>query len=89
MDASLWMMDTLLFFTWHDKMCSFKFNILFHFHPSIPGSILAPHVDRMPLVTSCILNIAQEGLEEPWPLEVYDHNGNAHNVTMEPGDMVS
>ena len=50
-------------------------------------SILAPHVDRIPLVLSAIINVAQD-VDEPWPLEVYDHNGQAHNVTMEPGDMV-
>lgn len=51
------------------------------------NSILAPHVDRMPLVTSCIINIDQDADEE-WPLEVFDHDGNAHNVTIQPGDMV-
>ena len=50
-------------------------------------SVLATHVDRLPLVTSCIINVDQD-LDEPWPLEVYDHSGKAHNVTMEPGDMV-
>ncbi|CAB9499639.1 Ankyrin Repeat [Seminavis robusta] len=50
-------------------------------------SILAPHVDRMPLVTSCIINLEQD-LDEEWPLEVFDHQGNAHNVSMVPGDMV-
>mmetsp|Transcript_13142 Transcript_13142/g.13605 ORF Transcript_13142/g.13605 Transcript_13142/m.13605 type:complete len:285 (-) Transcript_13142:30-884(-) len=52
------------------------------------NSILATHVDRLPLVSSCIINVAQEGMLEPWELEVYDHAGKAHNVTMEPGDMV-
>jgi len=51
------------------------------------GSILATHVDRMPLVSSAIINVAQD-LDEPWPIEVYGHDGNAYNVTMEPGDMV-
>lgn len=51
------------------------------------GAILAPHVDRLPLVSSCIINVDQD-VDEPWPLEVYDRNGNAVNVTMEPGDMV-
>lgn len=32
------------------------------------GAILAPHVDRYPLVSSVIINVAQE-MEEPWPLE--------------------
>jgi prolyl 4-hydroxylase len=51
------------------------------------GAILSPHVDRMPLISSCIVNVAQD-VDEPWPLEVYDREGNAINVTMEPGDMV-
>jgi len=51
------------------------------------GSILAPHVDRLPLVSSCIINVAQD-VDEAWPLEVYDRNDRAVNVTMEPGDMV-
>jgi hypothetical protein len=51
------------------------------------GAILNPHVDRLPLVSSCIINVAQD-VDEPWPLEVYDRNDRAVNVTMEPGDMV-
>jgi len=51
------------------------------------GAILAPHVDRLPLVTSCIINVAQD-LDNPWPIEVYSRDGQAHNVTMMPGDMV-
>jgi len=48
------------------------------------GSILSPHVDRMPLVTSVIIQVDQD-VDEPWPLEVYGHDGTATNVTMEPG----
>jgi len=51
------------------------------------GSVLAPHVDRLPLVSSAIINVAQD-VDEPWPLEVIGHDGRAQNVTMEPGDMV-
>ena len=51
------------------------------------GSILSPHVDRVPLVSSGIVNVAQD-VDEPWPLEVYDRNGHAVNITMEPGDMI-
>ncbi len=51
------------------------------------NSILTPHVDRMPLVTSVIIQVDQD-VDEPWPLEVYGHDGTATNVTMEPGDMV-
>jgi hypothetical protein len=39
------------------------------------------------LISSCIVNVDQD-LDEPWPIEVYDHNGKAYNVTMEPGDIV-
>lgn len=51
------------------------------------GSMLAPHVDRLPLVSSAIINVDQD-IDEPWPLEVIGHDGIAVNVTMEPGDMV-
>lgn len=51
------------------------------------GAILSPHVDRNPLISSCIINVDQD-VDEPWPLEVIGHDGVAHNVTMEPGDMV-
>ena len=50
-------------------------------------AILATHVDRLPLVTSCIINVDQD-VNEDWPVEVYDHKGKAYNVTMKPGDMV-
>lgn len=51
------------------------------------GAMLATHVDRLPLVSSAIVNVAQD-TDEPWPIEVIGHDGKAHNVTMEPGDMV-
>lgn len=51
------------------------------------GAMLATHVDRMPLVSSAIINVDQD-LDEPWPIEVYAHDGKAYNITMEPGDMV-
>lgn len=51
------------------------------------GAIMLPHVDRLPLVASAIIPVAQD-LEEPWPLEVYNHDGKAHNITMKPGEML-
>lgn len=44
-------------------------------------------MDRLPLVSSCIIQVAQD-TEQPWPIEVYTHGGKAVNVTMRPGDMV-
>ncbi|KAL9184657.1 hypothetical protein ACHAXT_012627 [Thalassiosira profunda] len=51
------------------------------------GAVLLPHVDRLPLVASAMVNIAQD-VDEPWPVEIYDHDGQAHNVTLDPGDML-
>eukprot|EP00804_Cyclotella_cryptica_P018732 CCRYP_007212-RA/>CCRYP_007212-RA protein AED:0.39 eAED:0.39 QI:135/1/1/1/1/1/4/1687/322 len=51
------------------------------------GSILATHIDRDPLISSAIINVDQN-VEEPWPLEAYDHEGRAHNLTLEPGEMI-
>lgn len=51
------------------------------------GSILAPHVDRLPLVSSAIINVDQD-VDEPWPLEVYGRDGKAVNITLEPGEMI-
>mmetsp|Transcript_8067 Transcript_8067/g.9372 ORF Transcript_8067/g.9372 Transcript_8067/m.9372 type:complete len:581 (+) Transcript_8067:96-1838(+) len=52
------------------------------------GSILAPHVDRLPLVSSAIINIFQRNVTEPWVLEVIGHDGIAHNLTSELGEMI-
>lgn len=41
----------------------------------------------MPLVSSCIIQVAQD-IDEPWPVEVISHDGKAYNVSMVPGDMV-
>uniref|UniRef100_A0A7R9WPI0 Fe2OG dioxygenase domain-containing protein n=1 Tax=Craspedostauros australis TaxID=1486917 RepID=A0A7R9WPI0_9STRA len=51
------------------------------------GAVLSPHCDRIPLISSAIVNVAQD-VDEDWPIEVYGHDGKAVNVTMEPGDMV-
>lgn len=32
------------------------------------GAVLMSHVDRLPLVSSAIINVAQD-VDEPWPLE--------------------
>ena len=53
----------------------------------VTDAILAPHVDRLPLVASAIINVDQD-VDEPWPLEVIGHDGRARNVTMVPGDLV-
>ena len=51
------------------------------------GAVLSPHVDRHPLISSAIINVAQD-VDEAWPIEVIGHDGKAYNITMEPGDMI-
>jgi hypothetical protein len=48
------------------------------------GAVLAPHVDRGPLVSSAIINVAQDpDMEEDWPLEVYGKsNGSVKYMEM-------
>lgn len=41
------------------------------------GAIMLPHVDRLPLVASAMINVAQD-VDEAWPFELYDHDGRAH-----------
>ncbi|GKY95393.1 hypothetical protein MPSEU_000500900 [Mayamaea pseudoterrestris] len=56
------------------------------------GALLSPHVDRLPLVISAIVNVAQagavDGEDHDWPLEVIGHDGVARNLTLEPGEMI-
>ena len=40
------------------------------------GSILAPHVDQLPRILSAVLNVAQEGLNQPWPIELYHRDAH-------------
>lgn len=51
------------------------------------GAILAPHVDRLPLVTSAILQVDQS-VDTDWPLEVIGRDGMAVNLTSLPGEMI-
>jgi prolyl 4-hydroxylase len=43
------------------------------------NAVLSPHVDRLPLVSSCIVNVAQD-VDEDWPLEVYDRDGRGTSL---------
>ena len=55
----------------------------------VRGNSLQRHVDRLDThAISAILQIAQENIDEPWTLEIVDHQGKNHGVTMEPGEMI-
>jgi hypothetical protein len=52
------------------------------------GSILNMHVDFMKSHSiAAIVNVAQE-LEQDWMLEIVDHSGNLHEISMKPGDVL-
>ena len=39
------------------------------------------------MVSSAIIQVDQD-VNEPWPVEMISHDGQAYNITMNPGDMV-
>jgi len=53
------------------------------------GARLLTHVDRETThAASLIVNVAQGNVASPWPVEIHDHAGRLHQVTMEPGEIV-
>jgi prolyl 4-hydroxylase len=72
---------------WIPQATSFSRSSIYGVRVYTSGSILATHVDRDPLISSAIINVDQR-VNVPWPLEVYDHEGMAHNLTLEPGEMI-
>jgi hypothetical protein len=53
------------------------------------GARLLSHVDRLPThAVSLIVNIAQNNLANPWPVEIFDHADRLHEITMEAGEIV-
>jgi len=55
------------------------------------GSSLVMHQDKVGThVISSIVHIAHQydDPDEPWPIEIEDHNGNLHAVNLEPGQML-
>eukprot|EP00956_Cyclotella_meneghiniana_P010808 scaffold15119_cov63-Cyclotella_meneghiniana.AAC.7 len=72
---------------WIPQASSFTRSNVYGIRVYTSGSILATHVDRDPLVSSAIINVDQS-VTEAWPLEAYDHSGKAHNLTLNPGEMI-
>jgi predicted 2-oxoglutarate/Fe(II)-dependent dioxygenase YbiX len=51
------------------------------------GQTLRRHCDRLQThVVSSVVHIGHDG--EPWPLVIEDHQGRAHQVVLEPGEML-
>ena len=52
------------------------------------GAIMLGHVDHLiNHVVSAILNIKQD-VDSPWPLQIYDHDDNLHEIFLQPGEMI-
>lgn len=52
------------------------------------GSTLMNHIDKPDThVISFIFHVGHD-TDEPWPLEIEDHNGRIHGLTLEPGQVV-
>ena len=52
-------------------------------------SRLLQHVDITDThAASIIINVAQFGVREPWPLEIFDHSGRLHQIVMTEGDIL-
>lgn len=50
---------------------------------------LMMHVDRINThAASVIINVHQEGMRSPWPVQIYDFANRLHEVNMEPGEIL-
>ena len=66
-----------------------KFNAFYGIREYSRGASLRNHVDRVDThVFSAILQIAQSGVEDPWPLQVIGFDGKLVDITLEPGEMI-
>ena len=53
------------------------------------GNYLRHHVDRVQThAVSAILQLDQVGMNNEWPLEIYDHERKLHRMVTRPGDMI-
>lgn len=54
------------------------------------GALLVPHIDVTPNIISAIVVVDQDDAASTttFPLEVYSHDGVAHNITTRAGDMI-
>ena len=74
----------------HESFCGVKLIPTFAhgFRMYVNGSGLNQHIDRNGShIIGSIINVNQD-VNEPWPLEIYDHDGHLHEMYLEPGDML-
>ncbi|KAL3905926.1 MAG: hypothetical protein SGILL_009479, partial [Bacillariaceae sp.] len=82
----LWDAATTAVSTWIPQVEEWTECSMYGIRVYTDGAMLLPHVDQLPQVVSIVINVAQDTIQ-PWPLEIYSHkDGEAYNVTLEPGD---
>lgn len=78
---------------YRDKIARSRFSIqqtsLYGVREYKGQSRLLQHVDiKSTHAASIIINVAQSGVKEPWPLEIFDHSNRLHEVVMAEGDIL-
>ena len=64
------------------------FSVLYGIRRYLNVNKLTAHTDISKThVISAIINMGQD-VDEPWPLQIMDHNEQPHEVFLEPGEMV-
>ena len=73
----------------HTEIAGLEFTAFYGIREYSRGASLRNHVDRVDThVFSAVLQVAQSGVEEPWPLQVIGFDGKLYDVTLEPGEMI-
>eukprot|EP01084_Bolivina_argentea_P155978 271796_1 len=73
----------------HAEIKDLEFTAFYGIREYSRGASLRNHVDRVDThVFSAILQIAQTGIDIPWPLQVIGFDGVLYDITMEPGEMI-
>eukprot|EP00483_Globobulimina_turgida_P011637 UN11659 len=70
-------------------MNELKYSAFYGIREYSRGASLRNHVDRVEThVLSAILQIAQTGVDNAWPLQVIGFDGKMYDVNLEPGEMI-
>eukprot|EP00484_Ammonia_sp_Unknown_P006323 CAMPEP_0197055822 /NCGR_PEP_ID=MMETSP1384-20130603/74021_1 /TAXON_ID=29189 /ORGANISM="Ammonia sp." /LENGTH=529 /DNA_ID=CAMNT_0042489545 /DNA_START=21 /DNA_END=1610 /DNA_ORIENTATION=- len=73
----------------HTNISGLEFTAFYGIREYSRGASLRNHVDRIDThVLSAVLQIAQTGVEDPWPLQVIGFDGKLVDVTLQPGEMI-
>jgi len=73
---------------WIDNKVELSGTSIYGIRKYTRGAWLHGHLDHLRShVISAILNIKQD-VDEDWPLQIFDHSGQVHEVLLQPGEMV-